>query len=197
MTAPSADLGDPAEEWPVHASETIWEGGAPFSFRKETISAPGKPGETFDRVLLDHPGAVVVLALDADERVFVLHQYRHPVRRRMLELPAGLLDEPGGDPEAAARRELREESLLEAATWTHLLTTYSSPGISSERIEIYAATDLTEVDDRGDFTPEHEEAEMSSSWVPFDDLLEAFLDRRITDGPTGHALTAWALRHRR
>jgi ADP-ribose pyrophosphatase len=190
-------LGDPEEHWPVHASETIWEGGAPFSFRKDTISAPGQPDETFDRVLLDHPGAVVVLALDADDRVFVLHQYRHPVRRRMLELPAGLLDEPGEDPEVAARRELREEGLLEAATWTHLLTTYSSPGISSERIEIYAATDLTEVDDRGGFTPEHEEAEMSSSWVPFDELLEAFLDRRITDGPTGHALTAYALRHRR
>lgn len=190
-------LGDPEEHWPVHASETIWDGGAPFSFRKDTISAPGKPDETFDRVLLEHPGAVVVLAIDADDRVFVLHQYRHPVRRRMLELPAGLLDEPGEDPEVAARRELREEALLEAATWTHLLTTYSSPGISSERIEIYAATDLTEVDDRGGFTPEHEEAEMSSSWVPFDELLEAFLDRRITDGPTGHALTAYALRHRR
>jgi ADP-ribose pyrophosphatase len=190
-------LGDPEEEWPVHASETIWEGGAPFSFRKDTISAPGMPDETFGRVLVEHPGAVVVLAIDADDRVFVLHQYRHPVRRRMLELPAGLLDEPGEDPEAAARRELREEALLGAATWTHLLTTYSSPGISTERIEIYAATDLTEVDDRGDFTPEHEEAEMSSSWVPFADLLEAFLDRRITDGPTGHALTAWALRRSR
>ena len=189
-------LGDPEEAWPVHASETIWEGGAPFSFRKDTISAPGRPDETFDRVLVEHPGAVVVLAIDADDRVFVLHQYRHPVRRRMLELPAGLLDEPGEDPEVAARRKLREEALLEAATWTHLLTTYSSPGITTERVEIYAATDLTEVDDRGDFTPEHEEAEMEIGWVPRAELREAVLAGRVRDAHLVLALLTAEARER-
>lgn len=192
----SAPLGDPEEQWPVHGTETIWDGGAPFSVRSDTISAPDRPGATFDRVVLEHPGAVVILALDDDERVFVLHQYRHPVGRRMVELPAGLLDEPGEDPLAAAVRELREEALLEAGTWEHLLTTYSTPGVSSERVEIYAATDLRAATDRGGFTPEHEEADMTSSWVPFRELLDAFLERRLTDGPTGHALMAWALRRR-
>ena len=192
----SAPLGDPEEQWPVHATETIWDGGAPFSVRSDTISAPDRPGETFDRVVLEHPGAVVILALDDDERVFVLHQYRHPVGRRMVELPAGLLDEPGEDPLTAAVRELREEALLEAGTWEHLLTTYSTPGVSSERVEIYAATDLRDATDRGGFTPEHEEADMTASWVPFRELLDAFLERRLTDGPTGHALMAWALRRR-
>lgn len=188
-------LVDPEEHWPVHDTESIWSGKAPFAVRQDTLSAPGRPDESFARVVLEHPGAVVVLALDADDRVFVLHQYRHPVGRRMVELPAGLLDEPGEDPLDAARRELREEALLEATTWVHLLTTYSSPGVSEERVEIYAATGLREVD-RGAFTPAHEEADMTSSWVPFDDLLAAFLDRRLTDAPTGLALMAWALRPR-
>ncbi|RYU11134.1 NUDIX domain-containing protein [Nocardioides iriomotensis] len=193
----SETLGDPEEHWPVHATETVWDGGAPFSVRKDTISAPADPEETFGRVVLEHPGAVVVLAVDDRERVLVLHQYRHPVGRRMLELPAGLLDEPGEDPEEAARRELREEGLLEADHWEHLLSTYTSPGITSERIEIFAATGLRAAPDRGGFTPAHEEADMTSSWVPLDDLLAAFLERRITNGPTGHALMAWALRRGR
>jgi ADP-ribose pyrophosphatase len=144
--------------------------------------------------VVQHPGAVVVLAVDERDRALVLHQYRHPVRRRMVELPAGLLDEPDEDPETAARRELREEALLEADHWEHLLTTFSSPGVTSERIEIFAATGLRAAADRGGFTPAHEEADMTSSWVPVGDLLDAFLARRITDGPTGHALMAWALR---
>jgi ADP-ribose pyrophosphatase len=189
-----AALDDAEEHWPVRTTETIWDGGAPFSVHLDTLSAPASPEETFDRVVVQHPGAVVVLAVDERDRALVLHQYRHPVRRRMVELPAGLLDEPDEDPETAARRELREEALLEADHWEHLLTTYSSPGVTSERIEIFAATGLRTAADRGGFTPAHEEADMTSSWVPVVDLLDAFLARRITDGPTGHALMAWALR---
>lgn len=187
-------LSDPEEHWPVHDEERIWDGKAPFAVRRDTISRPDHPDETFGRLVLEHPGAVVVLAVDDQERAFVLHQYRHPIGRRMLELPAGLLDVPGEDPVVAARRELQEEALLVADTWEHLLTTYPSPGLSSEAIEIYLATGLRPADDRGDFEPAHEEADMTSSWVPVGDLLEAFLERRITNGPTGHAVMAYALR---
>ena len=187
---------DSREEWPVHDVEDIWSGQAPFSVRRDLISVPGRPDDRFGRVVLEHPGAVVVLAVDDEERALVLHQYRHPIGRRMLELPAGLLDVPGEDPVVAARRELQEEALLLADTWEHLLTTYPSPGLSSERIEIFLATGLSPAPDRGDFVPHHEEADMTTSWVPVADLLDAFLDRRITNGPTGNAVMAYALRGR-
>ena len=194
-TGSTADgLGDPEEHWPVHDVERIWDGKAPFSVRRDTISRPGHPDETFGRLVLEHPGAVVVLAVDDQERALVLHQYRHPIGRRMLELPAGLLDVPGEDPLVAAQRELQEEALLLADTWEHLLTVYPSPGLNSESMEIYLATGLRAADDRGDFEPAHEEADMTSSWVPVDDLVEAFLARRITNGPVGHAVMAYALR---
>jgi ADP-ribose pyrophosphatase len=110
----------------------------------------------------------VILAVDEDERVLVLHQYRHPARMRFVELPAGLLDVAGEDPVEAARRELQEEALLLAKTWTHLFTTYSSPGLSSERIAYYLAQDLVPAPDRGGFEPAHEEADMTTEWVPVD-----------------------------
>jgi ADP-ribose pyrophosphatase len=185
---------DSPEEWPVHEVEEIWNGHAPFSVRRDLISVPGRPEERFGRVVLEHPGAVVVLAVDEDERALVLHQYRHPASMRFVELPAGLLDKPGEDPEVAARRELQEEALLLAETWTHLLATYPSPGLSSERIDIYLATGLSAAPDRGeDFHLHHEEADMTTAWVPVRELLDGFLAGRLTDGPLGHAVMAYAL----
>ncbi len=189
-------LSDPEEHWPVHDVERIWSSKAPFAVRRDLVSAPGRPEETFGRLVVEHPGAVVILAVDDQERALVLHQYRHPIGRRMLELPAGLLDVPGEERVVAARRELREEALLEAATWEHLLSTYPSPGLSSERIDIFLATDLSPAADRGDFTPAHEEADMTSAWVPVADLVKAFLAREITNGPTGQAVLAYTLRSR-
>jgi ADP-ribose pyrophosphatase len=188
---------DSAQEWPVHEVEEIWHGPAPFSVRRDLVSVPGRPEERFGRLVLEHPGAVVVLAVDDDERALVLHQYRHPASMRFVELPAGLLDKPGEDPEVAARRELQEEALLLAGTWTHLLTTYPSPGLSSERIDIYLATDLSQAPDRGEgFHLHHEEADMTTSWEPVRDLLDGFLSGRLTDGPLGHAVMAYSLRGR-
>jgi 8-oxo-dGDP phosphatase len=187
---------DEPESWPVHESEQIWKGGAPFSVRRDTISAPDRPDVRFGRVVLEHPGAVVILALDDQDRVLTLRQYRHPARVRFVELPAGLLDVEGEDPLEAARRELREEGLVLAEEWTHLFTTYSSPGLSSERIAYYLARGLSDAPDRGDFEPEHEEADMTVSWEPFDDLLEGVRAGRITDGPMAQALLAHALWHR-
>lgn len=185
---------DSHEAWPVHEVEQIWRGSAPFSVRRDLISRPEKPEEKFGRVVLDHPGAVVVLAVDEDERALVLHQYRHPASMRFVELPAGLLDKPGEDPEVAARRELQEEALLLAEHWTHLLATYPSPGLSSERIDIFLATGLSTAPDRGEhFHLHHEEADMTTSWVPVTELLDGFLAGRLTDGPLGHAVMAYVL----
>jgi len=145
------------------------------------------------RIVVEHPGAVVVLAVDDDERALVLRQYRHAAGLRFVELPAGLLDQPDEDPLAAARRELLEEGGLEADSWAHLNTVWPSPGISGERIEVYLATALRSVPDRGGFDPEHEEADMTLHWVPVADLLAGVVERRLTDGPLVVAVVTYAL----
>ena len=86
--APADLLTDVPQQWPVHDVERIWNGAAPFSVRRDMVSVPGRPEDTFGRLVLEHPGAVVILAVDDDERVLVLRQYRHPVSARLVELPA-------------------------------------------------------------------------------------------------------------
>jgi ADP-ribose pyrophosphatase len=133
------------------------------------------------------------MAVDERERVLVQSQYRHPVQQRLVEFPAGLLDVPGEDPLEVARRELREEAALQATEWTHLLSTWSSPGLTDERMHLYLARGLSHAD-RGDFVLEHEEASIESSWVEVDDLLAAVLDGRVADGPVVQAVLAYAAR---
>jgi 8-oxo-dGDP phosphatase len=179
----AADVADVPEQWPVESSEDLYRTSLPFALRADVVRRPGQPDEEpFTRVVLEHPGAVVVLAVDDGERVLCLRQYRHPARMRMLELPAGLLDKPGEDPEETARRELLEEAGLQAEEWTPLVSAYSSPGISTEQIHYFLARGLTQAD-RGDFQPAHEEADMQTLWVAYDDLLAACLDGRVHDAP--------------
>ncbi len=176
--ADPGSIRDEPEEWTVHDVERVWQGDAPFSVRRDTISNPARPDVRFSRLVLDHPGAVVILAVDEQERALVLQQYRQPALLRFVELPAGLLDVEDEDPLVAAQRELREEGLVVAEHWTHLFATYSSPGVSSERVTYFLARGLSEAPDRGGFEPEHEEADMTTSWVPVADLVEG-----IRDGP--------------
>ena len=189
---PSDDeLVDRPESWPVHQSEDIWRGSTPFAVRRDLVSVPGDD-DRFWRLVVEHPGAVVVLAVDDQERALVLKQYRHAAGLRFVELPAGLLDRPGEDPLATARRELLEEVGVEAAEWRHLNAVHNSPGFSSEHIDVFLARDLRQVD-RGDFAPEHEEADMTVHRVPVDDLVEAVLTKRVTDGPLAIAVLTYAL----
>ena len=177
------EVADVVENWPVDRSEDLYRSGLPFALRADLVRRPGAEGEeSFTRVVLEHPGAVVILALDEDERVFCLRQYRHPARMRMLELPAGLLDVADEEPRAAAERELLEEAGLEATEWTPLTSAYSSPGISTELIHYFLARGLREAH-RGDFVAAHEEADMETLWVPYADLLAACLDGRVSDAP--------------
>ncbi|WP_122817363.1 NUDIX domain-containing protein [Nocardioides pantholopis] len=183
MTGIPTPLADQSESWPVTATEDLHRDGWVMALRADQVRPPDQPDASpFRRLVLEHPGAVVVLALDDDDRALCLWQYRHPARRRFVELPAGLCDEPGEDPEDVARRELREEAGLEASEWTHLTSTYPSPGILAEVQHLYLARGITEVG-RGDFVVEHEEADMGAGWVPFGELLEAVLAGRVTDGP--------------
>ena len=165
------------------------------ALREDVITRPGHPDE-FSRLTLEHPGAVVVLAVDDDERVMCLRQYRHTNRREFVELPAGLRD-AGDEPSVeTAKRELREEVELEASDWRLLLSTFGSAGISTEVHEIFLARGLSHAP-RGDFEMEHEEAEMEHFWVPMAELLEAVLEGRVRQGPLAQAVLAYDVLERR
>lgn len=179
----SSSPADRAEAWPVEGTSDLFRSGLPFALRSDAVRSPDDPpDDTFDRVVLEHPGSSVVLAVDEDRRVCVLSQYRHPVGVRLVELPAGLLDQPGEEPLEVARRELREEAELAASDWEHLASTYPSPGILAEQHHIYLARGLSHAG-RDDFEPHHEEADMEVSWVAFDDLEAAVLAGKVCDGP--------------
>lgn len=190
-----AELRDEPMSWPVASSTDIHRDDWVVALRSDQVSRPGHPDEKFRRLVVEDPGAVLVLAIDEHDRAVVLQQYRHPVQMRLVELPAGVLDDPEEDPLVAAQRELREEAALEAAEWTHLLTTFATPGKSEETHAIFLARGLREVE-RG-FELHHEEAEMTLLRVPLADLVEGVLDHRIQDAPLATAVLAYeALRHR-
>lgn len=182
---------DEPMQWPVHESTDHYRGDWVMAFREDTVSSPGGD-ERFARLVLEHPGAAVVLAVDDDERVLCLRQYRHAARRRFVELPAGLLDEPGEPPLETARRELLEEAELTATSWRELLATFPSAGITSEVQHIFLARGLATAS-RGDFAPHAEEADMETVWVPMADLLDAVLDGRVQEGPLAQAVMAYTV----
>lgn len=176
-------LADQPESWPVVSSTDLHRDGWVMALRRDEVRRPGHPDDVpFGRLVLEHPGAVVVLALDEQDRVLCLAQYRHPAQHRFVEVPAGLVDgHEDEEPLDVARRELREEAGLEATEWVELTSAYSSPGISDELIHYFVARGLSAVD--RDFEPAHEEAEMQVFWAPFDELHAAVLAGRVTDAP--------------
>lgn len=180
---------DQAESWPVLDARTVYT--HPFlSMSADTVRAPA--GDSFERVYVRHQGGVGVVALDDADRVLLLEQYRHPVRRRLVELPAGVLDRPGEDPRETAARELAEEADLVAAAWTPLLRMYSSPGSSDEHWHVFLARELASAPAEG-FIREHEEADMRRVWVPLRDAMHTALSGGITDAmAVSGLLAAWA-----
>jgi len=131
------------------------------------------------REYVAHPGAVAVIALDDDDRVLLLSQYRHPVRSVLWEPPAGLLDVAGEDPAVAAARELAEEADLRAGSWWRLVELFTTPGGSDERIVVFLARDLSAVADADRYARADEEADMVPRWVPLDEAVAAVLDGRL------------------
>jgi len=134
-------------------------------------------GEKITREYVAHTGAVAILALDDQDRVLLIKQYRHPVRHREWEIPAGLLDVRGEQPLAAAKRELAEEADLVAEQWNVLGEFYTSPGGNNEAIRIYLARGISAAESTFDRTDE--EADMEVRWVALDEIVDAILSRRV------------------
>ncbi|MFP5219304.1 MAG: NUDIX domain-containing protein [Actinomycetes bacterium] len=155
-------------EYEVVSTEVAFRGRI-IEVHKDQVAMPD--GETSQRDVVVHPGAVAVVAL-GERGVLLVNQYRHPVRARLDELPAGLLDNDGESALAAAQRELAEEAGVSARTWNVLVDHLSSPGMTDEAVRVYLARDLTDVerDVQG-----HEEHEMTTSWVPLDEALRRVL----------------------
>lgn len=166
----------------VVATEVVYEGRV-IDVRKDRVTMPGDAESQRDVVV--HPGAVGVVALDDRGRVLLVTQYRHPVRRRLDELPAGLLDQPGEPALEAAQRELVEEAGLAAETWHVLVDVLTSPGMTDEAIRVFLARDVREVPRQ---VQEHEELEMTTAWVDLDLAV-----RRVLAGEVENAMAAVGL----
>lgn len=169
----AGELADRRDPQPVAERETVYTGRI-WDVLKDEVPYDG---HTLTREYVRHPGAVAILALDEADRVLLINQYRHPVRSRLWEIPAGLLDLEGEEPLEAARRELAEETDLEAADWAVLAEYYTTPGSSSEAIRVYLARGVRPTGQA--FPREAEEADILVRWVPLDEAVEAVLDRRI------------------
>ena len=187
-------LADVPASWPVESKVDLHRDGWVVALRADQVTRPGHEHHgSFRRLVVEHPGAAAVLAMDDDDRVLLLRQYRHPVQHMLVEFPAGLCDVVGEDPLEVAKRELCEEGAYQATEWTHLLSTYSSPGISAEVMHLYLARGLRPCD-RGGFVLEHEEADMEVVWMPFEELMDAVLGGRVASGPVAQAVLAVQVR---
>jgi 8-oxo-dGTP pyrophosphatase MutT (NUDIX family) len=122
--------------------------------------------------------------LDAEDRVLLLRQYRHPVRSYLWEPPAGLLDVEGEDPQVAAARELAEEADLVADEWHVLVDFYNSPGGSTEAFRCYLARGLHEVPESERHQREHEERDMARAWVDLSEARDLVLGGKLHNPTT-------------
>lgn len=154
-------------------------------------------GEVLGRDYIDHPGAVAVVALDDDDRILMIEQYRHPVSMYLWEVPAGLLDIDGEDPVTAAQRELFEEADVRADTWHVLVDQFNSPGSSAEALRIFLAQSIHDIPEDQRHVRDGEEASMKIEWVPFDEALTAVIEGRIHNPSAVSGIMALAVARQR
>ncbi len=186
-----------SDDYPVLATESIFTGNV-ISLHLDRVRMSDDTVAV--REVVDHPGAVGVVALDDDGAILLVNQYRHPVRTRLDELPAGLLDVVGEPALLAAQRELAEEAAVTATDWHVLIDLYTSPGMSNEAIRLFLARGLAPVPDDERFQPEHEEITLTVHRVPLAEALGRVFAGDLTNAAavagilaTAHcAATGWA-----
>lgn len=181
-SGPSGSSGDEPHEVadsfvdvPVLGRETVFD-GLIWDVVRDTVDLGD--GGVVRREYVDHPGAVCVLALDEEERVLLLRQYRHPVAMALWELPAGLLDVSGEPPLLAAQRELAEEADLAGEHWDVLIDWFNSPGGMNEALRCFLVRGLGPAEDTG-YERTAEEAGLVPHWLPLDEARDAVLAGRV------------------
>jgi ADP-ribose pyrophosphatase len=168
-------------EFEVKTSQRTHE-GALSNVRVDAVEMPD--GSVAEREVVEHDNAVAVVAMEPDGNVILIRHYRHPVRTRVLEIPAGKLDVDGEAPPDAARRELAEEVGLEADDLVELLHFHNSAGWSEEATTVYLAVDVRPCGVPEGFTAEHEEADLQIVRMGLDEALELVDSGEINDAKT-------------
>jgi ADP-ribose pyrophosphatase len=187
-------LRDVDEQWPV-VGEPWRARGALVTLRTDQVQMPD--GQVAKRDVVEHPGAVAIVALDDDDWVLLIRQYRHPTGHLLWEIPAGIRDVAGEDPLHTAQRELLEEAGYRARDWRVLADIFSAPGITTERLYIFLARGLTAVpeSERGGYVAKHEEAHLLVRWLPLRQAVNLFLAGDLHNGVTAVGiLSAYAAR---
>ncbi|NQU37758.1 MAG: NUDIX hydrolase [Actinobacteria bacterium] len=176
----TGDVVDVPVDFPVTKSVEQFVGKV-WTVQTDTVSIED---QLVDRDFVVHTGAVAIAALDEDNRIYLLRQYRHAVGMMMFEVPAGLLDVAGEDALHTAKRELAEEAGLEAFEWNVLADFFTSPGGMSETIRIFLARDLRAREGGRVLTGEAEEENMPGCWVDLDEAA-----RLVLNGSLGNPTT--------
>jgi ADP-ribose pyrophosphatase len=171
-------------EFETVATHTVFRGNI-IALRTDEVRMPG--GVTATREVVEHYGAVAVAALDDSGQLAMIYQYRHSLGRRLWELPAGLLDEPGEDPVSAAARELREETGLVAERWSVLVDVAPSPGFCDESVRVYLARGLQDV---GRPEADNEEADLTVHWIALQDAVDRVLSGEIVNATSAAGVLA-------
>ncbi|WP_274364432.1 NUDIX hydrolase [Paenibacillus thermotolerans] len=168
---------------PTIGTKQVFKGRI-ISLQVDEVLLPG--GATSTREIIKHPGAVAVIAL-VDGKLLTVEQYRKPLEKFQVEIPAGKLD-AGEDPAEAARRELREETGYTCETMTLLHSVPTSPGFADEIVHIYVADGLTP----GEAQPDEDEY-LSAEALSMADAERYIAEGRISDAKTIIAYYAWRL----
>ena len=175
----------PTDSWPVAGSEEQFKNWL-ITVRTDKVQMPDS--SHVERTVVTHIGAVAILALDEQDRVLMIRQYRHPVARQLWEIPAGLRDVAGEALADTARRELLEETGHAAREWHVLVDSYASPGITSERIRIFLARGVQAAE--SDYQRQGEEKFLRTAWVPLAEAVEAALAGKLHNGATIQGILA-------
>lgn len=177
-------MADAEHEFRTLSSETFYRGKI-LALRADEVQMPG--GHVAVREVVEHFGAVATAAVDEDGRLAMIYQYRHALGRRLWELPAGLLDEPGEGPAQAAARELQEETGLAAESWRLLLDVALSPGFCDEAVRVYLARGLRDV---GRPPAAHEEADLTVHWVDLGEAADMVLAGEVVNATAAAGVLA-------
>ena len=175
----------PQESWPVAGTAEHFRNWL-ISVRTDKVVMPDS--HQVERTVVTHIGAVAILALDEQDRVLMIRQYRHPVARQLWEIPAGLRDVAGEALADTARRELLEETGHVASDWQVLLDSYSSPGIITERMRVFLARGLQPAD--SGYQRHGEEKFLETAWVPLADAVAGALAGKLHNGATVQGILA-------
>jgi ADP-ribose pyrophosphatase len=171
---------DTSERWPVAGSSVLARSRL-ITMRNDKVRMPDN--QLVERDVVEHPGAVGVLALDDANQVLMIRQYRHPVGRLLWEIPAGLRDVAGEDPWVTAQRELAEEASYRARDWHVLVDFFTSPGFSTERLRVYLARGLAEIPaGERTYVAKEEEAYLERAWLPLAQAVTQVLAGDLHNG---------------